>query len=341
MVAAAVLALAVGASPAGAGEQRSIGSWSDAFWEGGAAAYDPPSPEKSRRFPTAATAIVLPDGRLLYWNGLEGSENGDVWVGGADGKIVVENSRVRLLDLRAANPTWTTSTLERGTTDEAQRGAATYDMFCSDQKLLHDGTVLVAGGSRWDVPEDTRFPEPRGVTTTRLFDPATDSFRTVGEMREPRWYPSLVTLPDGGILVASGVRRALGTFLSADPAFSQVRLTEIYDPSAERWGHAGVSDWSFPLYPRLHLLPDGKVFYGGAGQSWNPAGETVDQASWALQRVYEPAAKRWRTLGHSRYGVRSGAASVMLRLEPPYDRADILVAGGTLGASPGLGPPAR
>lgn len=286
-------------------------------------------------FPTAATAIVLPDGRLLYWNALEGSENGDVWVGGREGEIVVENSRVRILDMRSANPRWTTSTLERGTTADPQAGAAVHDMFCSDQKLLYDGRVLVAGGSRWDVPDDTRVPEPRGVSATRVFDPASDSFSSVGEMREPRWYPSLVTLGDGRVLVASGVRRAGGTFMSPEPAFSQVRLTELYDPLAEQWEDGGSSDWSFPLYPRLHLLPDGKVFYGGAGQSWNPFGETADQATWALRRLYDPVAKRWSTLGHARYGVRSGAASLMLRLEPPYDRADILMAGGTLGSSPG------
>lgn len=318
-----------------AGDESRVGRWASPFWEGGASAFDPPSLEKSRAFPTAATAIVLPDGRLLYWNALEGSENGDAWVGSSDGTIIVENSRVRILDMRTGNPRWTTSTLERGTTADPQAGAAIHDMFCSDQKLLYNGRVLVAGGSRWDVPDDTRFPEPRGVSATRVFDPASDSFRSVADMREPRWYPSLVTLTDGRVLVASGVRRAFGTFMSPEPAFSQVRLTEIYDPSAEQWEDGGSSDWSFPLYPRLHLLPDGKVLYGGAGQSWNPFGETADQATWGLRRVYDPAAKRWGPIGHARYGVRSGAASVMLRLEPPYDRADILMAGGTLGSSPG------
>lgn len=324
------------ASAAWAAEEPStVGRWSEPFWEGGEAAFDPPSLDKSRRFPTAATAIVLPDGRLLYWNGLEGSENGDLWVGSADGTIIVENSRVRLLDLRSGSPRWTTSALERGTTDEPQAGAATQDMFCSDQKLLHNGSVLVAGGSRWDVPDDTRFPEPRGVTATRIFDPASDSFRSVGEMREPRWYPSLVTLPDGRVMVASGVRRVIASFTDPNPALSQVKLTEIYDASTQSWEDAGISQWSFPLYPRLHLMPDGTVFYGGAGQSWNPFGETADQAAWGLQRSYDPQAKRWKSIGLARYGVRSGAASAMLRLEPPYDRADILVAGGTFGSAPG------
>jgi len=332
---AAVMAAVIASAPTALADERRDGRWSQPFWEAGDTSFDPPSLETSRRFPTAATAVVLPDGRLLYWNGLEGSENGDLWVGSTGGTIALENSRVRILDLRSGSPKWTTSTLERGTTDEGQAGAAIHDMFCSDQKLLYTGDVLVAGGSRWDVPEDTRVPEPRGVATTRVFDAATDGFRTVAEMQEPRWYPSLVTLADGRVLVASGVRRALGTFMSPEASFSQVRLTELYSPRKEEWTDGGTSDWSFPLYPRLHLLPDGKVFYGGAGQSWNPLGETADQATWGFRRVYDPAARRWQILDHARYGVRSGAASVMLRLEPPYNQAEILVTGGTLGSTPG------
>ena len=335
MAACAAACVLAGTAPAAAqtNEQR-LGRWTSPFWEGGAEAFDPPSAERSKRFPASATAIVLPDGRLLYWNALEGSENGDLWVGAADGTIIVENARVRLLDLRAQRPRWTTSLLERGTTQDGEAGRATHDLFCSDQKLLYTGKVLVAGGSRWDVPADTRFPEPRGVAATSVFDPAEDAFRPVEDMREPRWYPSLVTLADGRVSVTSGVRRALTTFMHPEASLSQVRLTEIFDPAAETWTDGGTSPWSFPLYPRLHLLPDGKVFYGGAGQSWNPAGETADQVTWGERRLYDPATRRWSSAGQARSGMRSGAASVMLRLEPPYDRADILVAGGTLGATP-------
>ena len=335
LVVAVVMATAIVSVPSAIAGERDDGRWSQPFWEAGDSSFNPPSLETSRRFPAAATAVVLPDGRLLYWNGLEGSENGDVWVGSANGTIAVENSRVRILDLRSPSPQWTTSTLERGTTSEGQAGAAIHDMFCSDQKLLYTGDVLVAGGSRWDAPEDTRFPEPRGVATTRVFDATTDGFRTVAEMQEPRWYPSLITLADGRVLVASGVRRAIGSFMDTEASFSQVRLTELYSPRGEDWEDGGTSEWSFPLYPRLHLLPDGKVFYGGAGQSWNPFGETADQATWGFRRVYDATTRRWQLLDHARYGVRSGAASVMLRLEPPYNKAEILVAGGTLGSTPG------
>jgi hypothetical protein len=61
--------------------------------------------------------------------------------------------------------------------------------------------------------------------------------------------------------------------------------------------------------------------------------------SWNNQASYDPATKTWRDLGLGKLGARSGAADVMMRLEPnadgDYDSAKVLMAGGTLGVSPG------
>ncbi len=334
-----MILISMAAFPARAEDPILVGRWSEPFWEGGALAYDPPSAEKSRLFPTAASAVALPDGRLLYWNALEGSENGDLWVGRSDGTAAIENSRTRILDLRSDDPRWTIPTRERGVTDDArdQGPYATKDYFCGDQKLLYDGTLLIAGGSEWrfDMQRDPTGSDVYGDDEARVFDPTTDSFRSVAPMREARWYPSLVTLADGRGMVASGVKRLGGSFAEVGTSFSQVRLNEVYDPATETWTDAGTSEWSLPLYPRLHLLPDGTVFFGGNGQTWGQLGETPDMATWASNRTYDPATQKWTIVGPSRYGVRGSASSVLLRLEPPYDHADILVAGGTLGASPG------
>ena len=316
-----------------------VGRWSAPFWEGGALAYDPPSEETSAMFPAAVSIVALPDGRILYWNGLEGSEDGDAWAGKMDGTLAIYNSRARILDLRGDAPTWTIPTMERGLTDEArdQGTDSTKDMFCADLKQLYDGTVLIAGGSEWrgNYLQDPTTFDGYGDDEARVFDPDTDTFTPVDQMSEPRWYPSMVTLADGRVLITSGLRRVVGSFTYPDTSFSQVRLNEIYDPSTEAWTDAGTHDFSLPLYPRIHLLPDGKVFYASAGQTWAQFGETPDMATWGEQRVYDPATQTWTAVGQSTYGVRSGATSTLLRLEPPYDEASILVAGGTLGPTPG------
>jgi len=311
-------------------DAKLAGAWSQPFWEGGAMPYDPPSLEKSKAFPTAVTAVALPDGRVLFWNGLEGSENATFFFNGENLNWTLENSRSRILDLRTGEPRWTIPTLERGTTDEAQDSpeGSTHDLFCTDQKLLWNGTLLVAGGM-----EARHLDDLHGDDETRIFDPKTDTFRSVEPMRERRWYPAMVTLPDGRVMVTSGVRQVAKSPLNPEPSSSQVRLSETFDPRTETWQDAGVNGLSLPLYPRLHLLPDGKVFYGGAGQSWAPLGGTGDHTTWALQRLYDPATETWTVPGHSLYGIRNGASSVLLRLEPPYDEAKILIAGGTAGVT--------
>lgn len=330
-----ILAATVTVAPASAAQDpKLVGAWSRSFWEGGDLAYDPPSLEKSNAYPTAVTATVLPDGRILYWNGLEGSENATFLFNDENLNFTLENSRSRILDLRSGEPRWTIPTHERGMTDqpEDEPTGPTHDLFCSDQKFLWNGKLLIAGGM-----EARHLDDVHGDDETRIFDPDSDTFRSVKPMRERRWYPALVTLPDGRVLVTSGVRQVVKSASNPEPSFSQVRLNEIFDPATEEWEDAGVSDWSFPLYPRLHLLPDGKVFYGGASQAWAPLGSTGDQATWGLQRVYEPATAKWTVVGPTLYGVRNGAASTLLRLEPPYDEAEILIAGGTAGVAPTTG----
>ena len=52
------------------------------------------------------------------------------------------------------------------------------------------------------------------MTAARIFAmaqgaaaPAADRWEKIGDMREPRWYPTLVTLPDGSLVTFSGIVR--------------------------------------------------------------------------------------------------------------------------------------
>ena len=173
-----------------------------------------------------------------------------------------------------------------------------------------------------------------GLKSTRIFNPATKTFREVGDMHHPRWYPTLVELPDGKFLVASGVVKMIKT-----TQLSSVRRTETFDPATNRWTENDVgpqSENSLPLVARLHLMPNGKVLYPGAGEVWAPSGEAADQALWGLQQLYDPATKTWEVAGPAPFGMpRDVPSSVLLPLKPPYDKGTVLTFGGALGPSPG------
>ncbi|MGH2730381.1 MAG: galactose oxidase-like domain-containing protein, partial [Actinomycetota bacterium] len=325
----------VGAPGAGAKDPATTGAWSAPIAEDPQFAKRPPKNIKeSLKTPPAVSMAMLPDGRVIYWGGLEGLED-SVAPAALDGGRGVINSRVRLLDLRGGSPKWSVARPE---------DAGAHDLFCADQRLLADGRLIAVGGTIWKPdPVDLKpvvgpdgpvrgTTELFGSNAVRTFDPDSNRWDLPKQwMHYSRWYPTLITLPSGKLLVASGVERLLYN----DKGLN-VHATETYDPDTGRWKENEESGaTSLPLFARLHVLPDGNVFYSGVGQMWGPFGQAVDEALWNVQKAYDPKQNSWTTYGIGNYGGRSGAFSVMLPLKPPYKEANILVGGGTLGTSPG------
>jgi len=123
VVTATVAASGIGASAAApalaapGSDPATVGSWTAPFEEGGAQtprcvevtreedAADP-SPTRLECKPTAVTSAVLPDGRVLYGNGIESEENAEE---GVVLSLAPESrlDRTRVLDLRAGSPEFT------------------------------------------------------------------------------------------------------------------------------------------------------------------------------------------------------------------------------------------
>ena len=367
-VAAGLMASVVSVTPAaGAPNPARLGAFGPAFREDHFSRGDRGCVDDGNGgfdcLPAAASVTVLPDGRILYWNALEGMENVDTHavVQFAD-KAVVDTNRLLSLDpTNAANSAWATPG-ESGVRNKHPKpmpGPKTQDpdrhmasLFCADHKLLADGRLIAVGGT--DYYQDPRVApglgglELEGTRTTRIFDPTDDSWREAGEMKFGRWYPSMVTLPDGDLFVASGVTKLIKPVYPNAPEYSgtNVKPSETYDLATDKWTKNRGGDRSLPLFPRLHLLPNGKVFYDTAGQVFNPMGESYDEALWNLAAVYDPNAKatnntsRWYDLGipgigTTTPGFRGSTFSVPLRLDPPYTTARFLTAGGVVGTTPG------
>jgi|GEM_PF-3621498 len=70
-------------------------------------------------------------------------------------------------------------------------------LFCAGHAILPDGKVLIAGGT---IGTDT------GITDTFLFDPVSLTISHAGWLSQARYYPSLVTLPNGNVATVSGWR---------------------------------------------------------------------------------------------------------------------------------------
>lgn len=327
--------------------------------------------------PAGVSVVVLPNGNILYWDGLEAEENNQYSVVAEFGDRAVDDQS-RVLDLLSpGGPTWTTPSPATGGANGLaynqylvpnapgplapvlnDPGGASGALFCSDQVLLANGDLLVPGGTSYyaepRVP-NTQFglAELQGLRNTRIFHPATDTWTQSGPMNYGRWYPSLVTLGNGDVFVASGVTKLIKPVYPANPQLSgtNVEQTETYSIASGSWTYNGPSaSRSLPLFPRLHLLPDGNVYYDAGGQTFNPQGQSYDEALWNITAVYNPTTKTWRNLGvpagvsidpnrpwatSVSAGFRGSSFSVMLPLTAPYTSASFLSAGGVLGTTPG------
>ena len=118
------------------------------------------------------------------------------------------------------------------------------DVFCSAHSFLVDGRLLVAGG---------HWADNTGSKDGNIFDYLTSSWSQLPPMRAGRWYPSTVTLANGEIGIAAG----------SDENQAPNALPEIWDGTKFRVLNG--APLALPIYPWLHLAPDGRVFNAGPG----------------------------------------------------------------------------
>ena len=173
-----------------------------------------------------------------------------------------------------------------------------WDMFCNGMVVLADGRAIVDGGT-------LQYDPFHGQLSSAVYDPATGQFTDVQTMAHGRWYPTVTSLSDGTIMTFSGL----------DEKGSTNSTVEIYTIGSG-WSTPFGSPFTPPLYPRMTLLPSGKVFYSGSTTS---------------SRYFDPVAHTWSgvvaTTNYS--GTRTYGTSVLLPLTPTNNyKPVVMIMGG-------------
>src|ERR1700683_4794662 len=174
-----------------------------------------------------------------------------------------------------------------------------WDMFCNGMVTLPDGREMIFGGN-------LQYDPFYGWQRTSIYDPATGEFTDMQDMAHGRWYPTATELGNGRVMVFSGLDEKGGTN-------SQV---EIYTVQSG-WSTPFAAPWTPPLYPRMHLLPNGNVFYSG---------------SRTQSQYFFTSSDTWSgTIATTNYGgTRTYGSSVLLPLTPAngYDPKVMIFGGG-------------
>lgn len=202
--------------------------------------------------------------------------------------------------------TFTTS-LWDPTSDTFQSVATPWDAFCSGHAFLPDGQLLVAGGT-------TAYPGPNtnnsnaGSAKAYVFNPATSTYQARPNMAIARWYPTLVELGSGNIFTVAGL----------DAAGLTTNTSQIFNGTTWSGSKAPPAELSFmPMYPALHLLKDGRLFYSGANVFGNGP---------AAPGVWNHTTNAWQPVsGLPSPARRDQSMSVLL---PPAQSQKVMIMGG-------------
>jgi len=181
-----------------------------------------------------------------------------------------------------------------------------WDMFCNGMVILPDGKPFVIGGT---LKYDPFLGEPKAAT----FDPATEIFTDTPDMgaTQGRWYPTGTVLSNGSVLVYSGL---INTIVPGETSARVNTSVQIW--TGGTWTAAGTAFMSVQLYPRQHLLPNGKIFESGSNRD---------------SQMYDPATKAFAFVANTIFDKRRDyGTSVLLPLTPENGfKPKVMIMGGS------------
>ena len=167
-------------------------------------------------------------------------------------------------------------------------------IFCAGASTLPDGRVLVTGG---DVGDFTKAKN-EGLNTIYTFDPETEAWTEQVRMRQGRWYPSQLEIPDGRTLIFSGAPKTgdqddgyrINTdveIFSPDGTLQRLSNFQLKKQDDDTVAGAQPGKTYAPIpgqYPHMFWMPDGHALVSGprTRDSWRffPPAPGADDASY-------------------------------------------------------------
>jgi hypothetical protein len=198
----------------------------------------------------------------------------------------------------------------------------TADLFCSGHVVLSDGKLLVVGGGGGG---------PGAATSNQgwRYDPVAQTWTRTADMTTQRWYPTALMLGDeqgptgasNRVVVTGGAGGAGGmeVYSEATNSFQPITVSGAITKNFNQ------------LYPGLHLLPGGEIFYAPTGfancDSGSPGGYADGPSAWfTFDAPMGATSGHWTEVAGATID-RAKGMSVLL-LQPSYPFVRVTVIGG-------------
>ncbi|GKS70092.1 hypothetical protein W03_20960 [Nitrosomonas sp. PY1] len=121
-----------------------------------------------------------------------------------------------------------------------------YDLFCVGHVSLADGSLFLAGG---------HISNFVGLPNATKYNYLTDTWTVLPNMNAGRWYPTTTVLANGDVLTISG---------DIDTTIGVNTLPQVFEVTTGTWRNLTGAQIQLDDYPRMFLVPNGKVFYAGS-----------------------------------------------------------------------------
>ena len=308
-----------------------------------------PLPEKREDWMQAVHTSLLPNGKVLVVNGssnrntLVQDNSGNQFIDGVNGRDynVVNNST--LFDPK-------TNTFERIASPPSIANGKSNDPFCSGNVHLADGNVVFVSGSHRYYPGE-KF---EGSKQTNVYNWQTNSWGTLGQLKEGRWYPSPVTLADGKLVIFSGLKHDKPnqiapsveifdpitkkfqfidlTYVENSPFNTKITYQDKYIYNGKTISRTIDAYDSIDIYPRIFPTPDGKLLITGDGAGKSPL-EIHESNKTYLMSIKQDSQGKFSVsfeVGPNRKDVSKVYGTGIL---DPNKEGDVLLMGGIIGTN--------
>ena len=131
------------------------------------------------------------------------------------------------------------------------------NIFCGGHCFLDNGELFVSGGQYQAIHNPFLLFDPPSICNY-TFNCSTEKWLLRERTLIARWYPSCVTLPNGGALIISGASGLYGVKKIGIFSFVNNRL-QTYYPDKEIRTLQKIP-FVIGLYPFMHILPNNRVF---------------------------------------------------------------------------------
>jgi hypothetical protein len=156
-------------------------------------------------------------------------------------------------------------------------GSPAFDLFCCGHAQMENGYIFAAGGTT-DYPNETGDQGYNGAIGAARFNWITETWEPLANMQQYRWYPTVLSLADGRVLVAGGLTpQPVGTPIGSPGALNYTLAWEVYNSTTNTWSSvppkSATENQSSGYYDRMFVVPGGVFHSYGRAETDTPDGQ--------------------------------------------------------------------